>query len=320
MHSRKPIVPGIMMPVTKHSYLVKRTEDLGRIIREAFHIASTGRKGPVLIDIPKDVSAGRVTWDKENEVINLRGYRPTLRGHPGQIRKAVSLLRDAERPLIYAGGGVIAADASRDLLQLAERMAIPVTTTLMGLGCIPGDHPLNLGMLGMHGTAQANYTVTECDLLIALGARFDDRVTGRIEAFAPHAQVIHIDIDPAEIGKNKAVHLPVVGDIKMVLRQIHKELTQGKDHDAWLRKIAEWKQQNLLRCNEDAGLHPQLILKTMSELLGKDAVIVTEVGQHQMWTAQHYCFRYPRRVDHFRRPWDHGFRTSRCDWGALCPS
>jgi acetolactate synthase I/II/III large subunit len=289
-------ITGITMPITKHSYLVKRTEDLGRVIREAFHIAGTGRKGPVLIDIPKDVSVGRVMWDRENDIVNLRGYRPTLRGHPGQIGKAVELIRNAERPLIYAGGGVIASGASGDLVQLAERMAIPVTTTLMGLGCIPGDHPLNLGMLGMHGTAQANYTVTECDLLVAIGARFDDRVTGRIEAFAPHAQVIHIDIDPAEIGKNKDVHLPVVGDIKTVLRQILKDLTRGKEHDAWHRKIAEWKRQSPLIYNEDRGLHPQFILKTMSEMLGGNSVIVTEVGQHQMWTTQHYCFRYPRQL------------------------
>jgi len=289
-------ITGITMPVTKHSYLVKRTEDLGRVIKEAFHIAGTGRKGPVLIDIPKDVSVGQVMWDVEKDVVHLRGYRPTLQGHRRQIEKAVDLIRNAERPLIYAGGGVIASDASYDLVQLAERMMIPVTTTLMGLGCIPGDHPLNLGMLGMHGTVQANYAVTECDLLIALGVRFDDRVTGRIGAFAPHAQVIHIDIDPAEIGKNKAVHLPVVGDIKTVLRQLLADLKRGKEHDAWHRKITGWKHHHPLRYNEDGGLHPQFILKTMSEMLGGDAVIVTEVGQHQMWTAQYYCFRYPRQL------------------------
>ena len=289
-------ITGITMPVTKHSYLVKRTEDLGRVIKEAFHIAGTGEKGPVLVDIPKDVSVGQAMWDKENDVVHLRGYRPTLHGHPRQIEKAVDLIRNAERPLIYAGGGVIASDASSDLMQLAERMMIPVTTTLMGLGCIPGDHPLNLGMLGMHGTAQANQAITECDLLIALGVRFDDRVTGKIAAFAPHAQVIHIDIDPAEIGKNKAVHLPVVGDIKTVLHQLLSDLYRGKEHDAWHRKTTEWKHHNPLRYNKDGGLHPQFILKTMSEMLGDDAVIVTEVGQHQMWTAQHYCFRYPRQL------------------------
>ena len=289
-------ITGITMPVTKHSYLVKRTEDLGRIIKEAFHIAGTGRKGPVLIDIPKDVSVGRAIWDKEKDIVNLRGYRPTLQGHRRQITKAVDLISNAERPLIYAGGGVIASDASYDLLQLAERMMIPVTTTLMGLGSIPGDHPLNLGMLGMHGTVQANFAVTECDLLIALGVRFDDRVTSRIEAFAPHAQVIHIDIDPAEIGKNKAVHLPVVGDIKTVLCQLLADIKREKEHDTWHRKTMGWKHDNPFRIKDDGGLHPQFILKVMSEMLGGDAAIVTEVGQHQMWTAQHYCFRYPRQL------------------------
>ena len=313
-------ITGITMPVSKHSHLVKRTEDLGRVIKEAFYIAGTGRKGPVLIDIPKDVSAGRVIWDKEKDVVHLRGYRPTLHGHQRQIEKVVDLIRNAEHPLIYAGGGVIASDASSDLVQLAERMMIPVTTTLMGLGCIPGDHPFNLGMLGMHGTAQANYAVTECDLLIALGVRFDDRVTGKIEAFAPHAQVIHIDIDPAEIGKNKAVHLPVVGDIKTVLRQLLADLKRGKEHDTWHRKTTEWKHHNPCRYSEDGGLHPQFILKTMSEMLGGDAVIVTEVGQHQMWTTQDHCFRYPRQLITSWRSRDDGLRASRRNRSALCAS
>ncbi len=288
-------ITGMTMPVTKHNYLVKRTEDLGRLIQEAFHIAGTGRKGPVLIDIPKDVSTGRIPWHEDDDTVDLRGYRPTLGGHPRQIEKAVDLIRNAERPLIYAGGGVIAGDASGALVRLAERMMIPVATTLMGLGCIPGDHPLNLGMLGMHGTVSANYAVTECDLLIATGVRFDDRVTGKIGAFAPHAQVIHIDIDPAEIGKNKEAHLPIVGDSKTVLHQLLAGLDRGKERDAWHRKIREWKHLHPLRSTEDGNLHPQYILRTMSEMLPGDTMIVSEVGQHQMWTALHYCFRHPRQ-------------------------
>ncbi|MCX6690120.1 MAG: biosynthetic-type acetolactate synthase large subunit [Methanoregula sp.] len=289
-------ITGMTMPVTKHNYLVKRTEDLGRVIKEAFHIAGTGRKGPVLIDIPKDVSVSRIVWDKEKDTVNLRGYRPTRTGHRQQIVKAMDLIRNAECPVIYAGGGVIAGDASGELVQLAERMMIPVTTTLMGLSCIPGDHPLNLGMLGMHGTVQANSAITECDLLIALGVRFDDRVTGKIEAFAPHAHIIHIDIDPAEIGKNRQVHLPIVGDVKIVLVQMLAGLTRGKEHDVWRRKCTGWKEQHPAKYNDDGFLHPQFILRKMSEILGADAVIVTDVGQHQMWTAQHYCFRYPRQL------------------------
>jgi acetolactate synthase-1/2/3 large subunit len=288
-------ITGMTMPVTKHNYLVKETRDLGRVIQEAFHIAGTGRRGPVLIDIPKDVSTGRIPWDREDDTVNLKGYRPTLGGHPRQIEKAVDLIRNAERPLIYAGGGVIAGDASAALTGLAERMMIPVTTTLMGLGCIPGDHPLNLGMLGMHGTVSANYAVTECDLLIATGVRFDDRVTGKINAFAPHAQIIHIDIDPAEIGKNKEAHLPIVGDSNTVLQQVLAGLDRGKERDAWHRKIREWKHLHPLRSTEDGNLHPPYIIRTMSEMLPRDTVIVSEVGQHQMWTALHYCFRHPRQ-------------------------
>ncbi len=344
-------ITGITMPVTKHGYLVKRTEDLGRVVREAFHIAGTGRKGPVLIDIPKDVSMNRISCEQVDDAftdtapkdrdpstgafpedpgehgdawniplskgvgaygtpgndmgamdsflidsIPHRGYRPTVHGNLRQIAKAADLIVNSERPLIYAGGGVIASDASQELVRLAERMMIPVTATLMGLGCIPGDHPLNLGMLGMHGTAPANYAVTECDLLIAIGARFDDRVTGNLEAFAPHAQVIHIDIDPAEIGKIREARVPVVGDCRSVLQRLSALLDKGRPGDAWRQRNAEWKLQHPLRYKDDGLLHPQFIIKTLSDMLGGDSVIVTEVGQHQMWTAQHYCFRRPRQL------------------------
>jgi acetolactate synthase, large subunit, biosynthetic type len=289
-------ITGITMPVTKHSYLVKRTEDLGGVIMEAFHIAGSGRKGPVLVDIPKDVSMNRISHDPSGDAIHPRGYSPTVNANRRQITRAVDMIANAERPLIYAGGGVIASGASGELLQLAELMMIPVTSTLMGLGCIPGDHPLNLGMLGMHGTAQANYAVTGCDLLIAIGARFDDRVTGKIEAFAPRAQVIHVDIDPAEIGKNREAHLPVVGDCRDVLLHLCSHLQKGKTGDSWQQTIAGWKQQYRPVYGGDGFLHPQDIIRAISDMLGGNSVIVTEVGQHQMWTAQHYCFRSPRQL------------------------
>ena len=201
-------ITGITMPITKHNYLVKSAGDLSRVVQEAFYIAGTGRQGPVLIDIPKDVSTGLAADVKLPEKVTLRGYNPTYKGHKRQIEKALELLSHAERPLIYAGGGIISSNASPELVEFATLASIPVTTTLMGIGCIPCHHPLNLGMLGMHGTEYANFAVTECDLMIAIGARFDDRVTGKIDTFAPHAKIIHIDIDPAEIGKNKRVDVP----------------------------------------------------------------------------------------------------------------
>ncbi len=288
-------IHGITMPVTKHNYLVKRAADLPRVIAEAFYIASTGRPGPVLIDLPKDVSTAELPDEIAfPESVSLRGYQPTIRGHPRQIEKAVDLMVRAERPLLYAGGGVILAGADQELVALAERLGAPVTTTLMGLGAICGDHPLNLGMLGMHGTAYANFAVTECDLLIAIGARFDDRVTGRIETFAPHAQVIHIDIDPAEIGKNKPVDVPIVGDVKHVLEQVLARLPAGPKTDRWLARVTEWRASHPLRVPENGALHPQGVVRALSDLLQGDGVIVSEVGQNQMWAAQHFCFRKPR--------------------------
>ena len=288
-------IQGITMPVTKHNYLVKETAEIPRVVKEAFYIAGTGRQGPILIDLPKDVNTKEVREPRVPDVVKLRGYNPTYKGHKRQIEKALALIAESERPLIYAGGGVISSNASPELIEFATKLAIPVTTTLMGLGCIPCDHPLNLGMLGMHGTEYANFAVTECDLLIAIGARFDDRVTGKIDTFAPHAKVIHIDIDPAEIGKNKRVDVPIVGDVKSVLTDMLAGIKKAGACDAWNKKVRYWKQHHPLHAGRDDGcLHPQFVIKMMSEILKGDAVIVSEVGQNQMWTAQHFCFRHPR--------------------------
>ncbi|MFY9800741.1 MAG: biosynthetic-type acetolactate synthase large subunit [Methanoregula sp.] len=287
-------ITGITLPITKHNYLVKSAGELSRIIQEAFYIAGTGRQGPVLIDIPKDVSTGLSEDVKLPIKVTLRGYNPTYKGHKRQIEKALELLGHAERPLIYAGGGIISSNASPELLEFATLAAIPVTTTLMGIGCIPCHHPLNLGMLGMHGTEYANFAVTECDLMIAIGARFDDRVTGKIDTFAPHAKIIHIDIDPAEIGKNKRVDIPIVGDVKAVLQDVLALMKKRDAHETWLKKIKHWKQHHPLKCPKNGALRPQFIIRTLSDLVKDKAVIVSEVGQNQMWTAQHFCFHNPR--------------------------
>jgi acetolactate synthase-1/2/3 large subunit len=287
-------ITGITMPITKHNYLVKNTADLGRVVKEAFYIAGTGRPGPVLIDIPKDVSTNSVKASLVPDKVTLRGYNPTYHGHKRQIEKALQMIAVAERPVIYAGGGVISSNASAELIDFATQLGIPVTTTLMGIGCIPGDHPLNLGMLGMHGTEYANFAITESDLLFSIGVRFDDRVTGKVDTFAPHAKIIHIDIDPAEIGKNKRIDVPIVGDVKAVLTDMLLTLKKNGLTEAWLKKIKHWRQHHPLKCPDDGKLHPQFVIRQMSELLAGDAIIVSEVGQNQMWTAQHYCFKNPR--------------------------
>ena len=287
-------ITGITMPITKHNYLVKNTADLGRVIKEAFYIAGTGRPGPVLIDIPKDVSTNSVKASPIPDKVTLRGYNPTYHGHKRQIEKALQMIAVAQRPVIYAGGGVISSNASAELVDFATQLGIPITTTLMGIGCIPGDHPLNLGMLGMHGTEYANFAITESDLLFSIGVRFDDRVTGKVDTFAPHAKIIHIDIDPAEIGKNKRIDVPIVGDVKAVLNDMLLALKKNDVTEAWLKKIKHWRQHHPLKCPDDGRLHPQFVIRQMSELLAGDAIIVSEVGQNQMWTAQHYCFKNPR--------------------------
>jgi acetolactate synthase-1/2/3 large subunit len=287
-------ITGITMPVTKHSFLVKKADEISRVVQEAFYIAGTGRPGPVLVDLPKDVQTGTARDVPPAEKVVLRGYNPTYKGHNRQIDKVIALILEAERPLIYAGGGVISSNASAELIAFATQLGIPVTTTLMGLGGIPCDHPLNLGMLGMHGTEYANFAVTECDLLIAIGARFDDRVTGKIDDFAPHAKVVHIDIDPAEIGKNKRVDVPIVGDVKAVLTDMLNSIKKNGVHDAWRKKIQHWKEHHPLKFPQDGKLHPQYILQQMNKLLKGDATIVSEVGQNQMWTAQWFGFHKPR--------------------------
>lgn len=289
-------ITGITMPVTKHNFLVQDVRDLKRIIREAFYIAGTGRKGPVLIDIPKDVSTTMIDdEDGPDQQIHLRGYKPTVQGHGKQIQKAVDVLVAAKRPIIYAGGGVISSNASAELVAFAERMHIPVTTTLMGLGAIPADHELNLGMLGMHGTEYANYAITESDLLFSIGVRFDDRVTGNLATFAPNAKIIHIDVDPAEIGKNKPVDVPIVGDAKSILMELLKKVTDGCQNPEWSEKVRGWKANHPLWFKEDGKLRPQYVLRTLADILGTRGVITSEVGQNQMWTAQYFRFTWPRQ-------------------------
>ncbi|SFR05162.1 biosynthetic-type acetolactate synthase large subunit [Desulfoscipio geothermicus] len=285
-------ITGITMPITKHNYLVKDAAQLPRIIKNAFHIASTGRPGPVLIDLPKDVAQTMIEFNYP-ETVQLRGYKPTYRGHAGKIAEAARLIARSSRPVIYAGGGIINSRASKELLALAETINAPVTNTFMGLSSFPGDHPLFLGMLGLHGTRTANLAVTNCDLLIALGARFDDRVTGKIAEFAPRAGVIHVDIDPAEIGKNVQVHVPIVGDVKMVLQELLPRLEKRSD-TRWLEQIEAWKKEHPLRYETGAEeLKPQYVIEKLYEITRGDAYVATDVGQHQMWVAQYYRFKRP---------------------------
>jgi len=287
-------ITGITQPITKHNYLVKDAADMAEIVHKAFHIATTGRPGPVLVDIPKDVSAEEVDYAKPGP-ISLRGYKPTVKGNITAVNRAAKAIMQSERPVIYAGGGVINANASEELKKLAELIVAPVTTTLMGLGAFPEDHPLSLGMLGMHGTKAANYAVCDCDLLIAIGARFDDRVTGKVESFAPEAKIIHIDVDPAEIGKNVRVDFPIVGDVKVVLNQLLERL-EKKLPGAWQDKVKQWKKEYPLRYDLKDGkaIKPQHLAKKIHEVTEGKAIIATEVGQNQMWAAQFYTYTRPR--------------------------
>lgn len=285
-------VTGITRPITKHSYLVKDTGNLARIVKEAFYLAISGRPGPVLIDLPVDVTVEESEFEYP-EKIELRSYKPTCLGHPGQIKKAARLIKQSKKPIIYAGGGVLIADASRELKQLVEKTSIPITTTLLGLGCFPETHPLSLKMLGMHGTIYANYAIMNSDLIIAIGARFDDRVTGNTEKFAPEAKVIHIDIDPTTIGKNIPVDVPIVGDAKNVLKELNK-IVQKPDIEAWLTQVKEWKAKNPLCYSQKGELKPQYVMEEIYKLAKGEAIIVTEVGQNQMWAAQFYNYTKPR--------------------------
>ncbi len=286
---------GITLPLVKHSYVIRQPEDIARVVAEAFHIASTGRPGPVLVDIPKDI--GQKEFEYKPEVkISLRGYQPDIAVDLKQVEAAVSLIRNAMRPLLYVGGGAIASDAHAEIKQLAERFQLPVTTTLMGKGSFDENHPLAVGMLGMHGTAYANFAVQECDLLIAVGARFDDRVTGKLEKFAPEARVIHIDIDPAEVGKNRKPEVPIVGDVKTVLTHILSTTTYEEEirTKAWLEQITEWKEDFPLEVpHYPQSLSPQEVIAEFGKQ-APDAYYTTDVGQHQMWAAQ-FLKSGPRR-------------------------
>ncbi|MEW6170583.1 MAG: biosynthetic-type acetolactate synthase large subunit [Candidatus Omnitrophota bacterium] len=286
-------VTGITRPITKHNYLVKDVKELTRIIREAFYIASTGRPGPVLIDIPSDVQQAETEFIWIDQV-KIRTYNPTYFGHPGQIKKAAKLISQAKRPIIYAGGGVIISGANHELKELAEKIQAPLTWTLMGIGSFPATHKLALGMLGMHGTAYANHSIMEADLIIAIGARFDDRVTGRLDAFAPHAKIIHIDIDPSSISKNVSVDVPIVGDCKNILGQLLEEIKKSPNTSDWLKTVESFKKKYPLVYKNDDKIKPQYVIEELYDLTKGEAIITTEVGQNQMWAAQWYKYAHPR--------------------------
>ena len=284
---------GITMPITKHSYLVKTPDMLPRAVAEAFYIASTGRPGPVLIDLPADICAMDYKFEHP-DTVELRGYKPTVTGHKKQIKRAAALLRKAERPLLYVGGGIIISEAWDELRSLAEKMDIPVTNTLMGKGAFPETHPLSLGMLGMHGTWTANKAISSADVVVAVGVRFDDRVTGRIEAFAQNAEIIHIDVDPAEIAKNVPVAIPIVGDAKNILAGLLREVKTAK-HDEWNMYLDSMKAEHPLAYRRgETGIPPQLVVEKIYEISRGEAIVCTEVGQNQMWAAQFYKTDLPR--------------------------
>jgi acetolactate synthase I/II/III large subunit len=295
---------GITRPCTKHNFLVKDVKELAGIVKKAFFIARTGRPGPVLIDLPKDIQVA-VTEFRYPDKVDLKGYKPTIEGHPKQVEKAASMLLAARKPVIYVGGGVILGNAASELRALAEMLHAPVTTTLMGLGAFPEDSPLSLGLLGMHGTYYANMAVTDCDLLVAVGARFDDRVTGKIPAFAPHAKIIHMDVDPTSIRKNVRVDLPIVGNVQDVLTKLVTCLGERRDAvesfrkamKPWLSQIDDWKAKHPMGFKESSqSIKPQFVIRKLRELSEPDAIIATDVGQHQMWTAQFFTFTRPRTL------------------------
>ncbi len=290
-------IVGITRPITKHNFLVKDVRELASTIRKAFYLATNGRPGPVLVDMPKDVLNATCAFEWP-ETVEIRGFKPTVKCHQNQVEKAAQKIAKAKKPLFYIGGGVISANASEELRELATRQNIPVTMTLQGLGAFPGDHPLSMGMLGMHGTFWANQAVNSCDLLIAVGARFDDRVTGKTDTFATQAYIIHNDIDPTNVDKNIKVDLPVVGDAKHFLQTLLEAMPkQHEDRTPWLAEIRKWQEQcPLVYTNEKDSLKTEYVIDEVSRQTSGDAVVTTDVGQHQMWTSQYYRFRKPRSI------------------------
>lgn len=285
---------GITRPVTKHSFIVKEPAELPLVLKKAFYIATTGRPGPVVVDVPKDIMTAQIDFVYP-EKISIPGYNITVHGHTRQIRRVMDAIKAARRPLIYAGGGIITSEASSELKKFVKKTGIPVTLTLMGLGAYPATQPEFLGMLGMHGTKTANYAVDRSDLLIALGSRFDDRVTGKLELFAPHAKFIHVDIDPASIGKNVVIDIPIVGDARHILEEMNAH-AEKLDIDDWLAEIKSWKEEHPLTYEDDDILRPQHVIKRLYEITDGNAIVTTEVGQNQMWTSQFYKFDYPRKL------------------------
>lgn len=284
---------GITRPVVKHSYLVQDIEELSKVLKEAFYIAASGRPGPVVVDIPKDIQQ-QTTIPKFYKKVELRGYKPQPKAHKNQIQQIANAITEAKKPVLYVGGGIISANASEEIKKFVEKTKIPITTTLMGIGCFPEENPHAMMMLGMHGTVTANFAVDQADLLLAIGVRFDDRVTGKIEEFAKHGIIVHVDIDASEINKNKAVHIPVVSDLKYVLRELQK-IVKPSNYSAWQKQIDAWKAKYPFKFKEMHGaIMPQYVIEKLSEMTKGNAIISTGVGQHQMWAAQHYTFNQPR--------------------------